>query len=133
MLYPTHLKSAYDDDISYRIFIRDLFSMKHQSSWDPNYIHEVDDVSIDEYDYDEDAASQLLDSIYAETHSIPVFNELYVLAAATMMSEDTSIGLAVLFSYNFAYVFHNCIISYVINNDTEYSGFKELQYSLSKK
>jgi hypothetical protein len=133
MLYPVHLKATYNDDIGYRIFIRNLFSMKHQSPWDPSYIHEVDDVSIDEYDYDDDAASQLLDSIYAETHSIPVFNELYILAAATMMSEDTSIGLAVLFSYNFANVFHKCIISYISNNHTEYSGFKELQYSLSKK
>jgi hypothetical protein len=37
-------------------------------SWDSDTVQEIDNVSIDEFDYNDDAASKVLDLIYAETH-----------------------------------------------------------------
>jgi hypothetical protein len=47
-------------------------------------VHEVDDVSLDEWDYDDASITELLDSIYNETGKIPVFKNLYILAAGKM-------------------------------------------------
>lgn len=132
MLYPIQLSGIYNDDVGYRAFIRKLCSMEHKCPWDSNTLHEIDEVSLDEYDYDDNAMTELLDNVFSQTHSIPVFNKLYTLAAATMMSEDTSIGVAVLFSYSFASIFHNCIVNYITTNSTNYSGFAELLQILSK-
>jgi hypothetical protein len=130
--YPISLNANYIDDVGYRRFIRELFSMKHTCPWDSDTVQEIDIVSIDEFDYDDDAASKVLDLIYAETHFIPVFSKIYTLAAATMISEDTSIGLVIMFSYNFAHIFHKCLVSFITLNDTTDPVFNDLIQLLSK-
>ena len=72
--------------------------MNHTCPWDATTVHKFDEVSIDEWDYDGNSTTELLDTIYDKTHLIPEFKTLYQLAAATMMSQDDSFGLAVLFS-----------------------------------
>lgn len=36
-----------------------------------------------------------------------------------MISEDTSIGIAVLFSYNYAHLFHKCIVAFISDTTCE--------------
>lgn len=57
------------------------------------------DVSND--DYDTEKMTQALDYIWYHTHENSTFMELYTLAAAQMMTEDATIGLAILFSYDY--------------------------------
>ena len=134
--YPVYLEGSYTNDIQYRNFMRQLFSMNHNCPWDSTKVHEIDEISLDEWDYDEISTTQLLDTIYNATHHIPVFKTLFEYAAATMMSQDKNIGLAVLFSYSFAHLFHKCIIVYLTYNDCiieEQTCFVELKQLLLKK
>ncbi len=116
--------------------MRQLFSMNHTCPWDATTVHEIDELSLDEWDYDEYSTTELLDIIYDGTHLIPEFKKLYQLAAATMMSQDSTIGLAVLFSYSFAHLFHKCIIVYITDNHCNLSkqeDFIQLNRLLTKK
>jgi hypothetical protein len=133
--YPIHLEAKfYTDDVGYRIFMRNLFSMKHNCPWDHTNVDEVDDVSLDEWDYDDESITELLNSIHNETNKMPIFNNLYILAAGKMMSQDSSIGLAVLFSYNFAHLFHRCIIYHINEIDLKTSPeFIKLNDILTQK
>jgi hypothetical protein len=115
--YPTTLSISYSNDLEYRSCIRKLFSMKHVVSVDP----EIDDVTRDEQDYDIDAASEKLDYIFDQTQEHPRFQELYDIAASKMISLDRSIGLSVLFSYDYMAAFHECLCSFFENP----SGFNE--------
>ena len=121
--YPVHLEGIYTNDIEYRRFLRNVFSMNHNCPWDATEVKQIDDISLDEFDYDEILTSALLDSIYEDTKSIPAFKTLYEKAAATMMSCDPTIGIAILFSYSFAHLFHKCVSKYVTHS-TNYN-FKE--------
>lgn len=130
--YPTHLDANYTNDIEYRTFIRELFTINHIPHLYTGK-QKCDDDSDSDSDYDEDAVSIILDLIYNETYSLPQFRTLYTLAAATMISDDKSIGLAVLFSYTFAQKFHECIISYIDDKSISVTLLNEIISLLSDK
>lgn len=133
--YPLHLEAIYKNDIEYRAFLRNVFSMNHNCPWDASEVHEIDDVTLDESDYDEQLTKTLLDSIYLETWQIPAFKTLYEKAAAQMFSIDPTIGIAILFSYSYAHLFHKCIIKFITHtnmNFEEHSEFIQLMQLLTK-
>jgi hypothetical protein len=45
--YPVYLEGSYTNDI------RQLFSMNHNCPWGSTKVHEIDEISLDEWDYDE--------------------------------------------------------------------------------
>lgn len=106
--YNTKLLIHYSNDTEYRACLRALFSMKHVIQLDPD----LDEITRDEQDYDIDAASQKLDFIFETTSGHPTFQELYDIAASKMISTDRSIGLSVLFSYDYLALFHQCLCSF---------------------
>jgi hypothetical protein len=73
---------------------------------------DIDPVSKDELEYDEEAANQAMDHVFQTTKNNPIFKELYLLAAARMFSTDPEIGLSVLFSYDYLEIFHYCLVSF---------------------
>jgi len=106
--YNTKLIIQYSNDVEYRACLRALFSMKHVIQVDPD----LDEITRDEQDYDMEAASQKLDFILEQTSGNPWFQELYDIAASKMISTDRSIGLSVLFSYDYLALFHMCLCSF---------------------
>ena len=101
----------YSNDIEYRNCLRRLFYMNRIES---DYT-DVDIVTQDENDYDMDSSSKAMDYVYGITSHHPQFQQLYDIAASKMLSTDREIGLAVLFSYDYMALFHNCILSYRTN------------------
>ena len=97
---------SYDDDFAYRKHVRDIFSMTCSP------ISDYDAVTNDELMYEDDAMSKGLDEIYARTKDVPEFQEIYMTAASLMLSTDPSIGLAVLFSYDYFDKFHLCLADF---------------------
>jgi hypothetical protein len=80
-------------------------------------------------EYDNDSFKMFLDCIYNKTRSEPRFIELYSLAAGTMISEDNTLGLAVLFSYDYFYLFNKCLISFFtkpLDNNDSFSSLTKL-------
>ena len=68
-----------------------------------------DDITEDENDYDVGAATHVMDEIYEKIQHDGLFRELLDHAAGKMMSLDPSIGLTILFSYDYFAAFHRCL------------------------
>jgi len=112
--YPLKLTLSYTNDVEYRISIRQLFQMNAQRY--PDIVHsDIDDVSRDELEYDETSADLAMQYIMEKTHNHPLFRTLYEQAASFMFSTDINIGLAVLFSYDYLLLFHECLSEYFLS------------------
>jgi hypothetical protein len=80
-------------------------------------------------EYNDNSFKTFLDCIYSKTSSEPRFIELYSLAAGTMFSEDNTLGLAVLFSYDYFYLFNKCLMSFFtkpLDNNDSFSSLMKL-------
>ena len=78
----------------------------------------LDEETLDEFHYDDQAMSNYLDAVYETTHTNPMFQRMYMSAAALMISTNPEIGLAVLFSYDYLASFHLCYQSYLLDPAT---------------
>jgi hypothetical protein len=106
--YEITLDISYNNDVEYRECLRCIFCMIPSEDSDDS----IDDITRDENDYDELAARRAMDYVYENTSKHPLFMHLYEKAASHMLSLDKTIGLAVLFSYDYLQSFHKCIQSY---------------------
>lgn len=110
---------SYSNDFEYRECLRRLFCMKL-----PDLDDDIDEVTRDEQNFDMESTATILDYVYNTTCDNPAFQELYDSAAAKMISLDRSIGLSVLFSYDYFAMFHRCLCCFYedqpnFNKDTE--------------
>jgi hypothetical protein len=128
-IYNTSEKTmSYKNDFEYRACLRQLFCMKRPADLD----EDIDEISRDEQDFDMDATTKTLDYVYETTCNHFAFQELYDNAAAKMISMDRSIGLSVLFSYDYFALFHSCLCSFYENGD-KFSKESEEYKTLVKK
>jgi hypothetical protein len=129
-IYPVDNKINYGTDVEYRKSLRELFKMNNQSV-DPS----LDEISKDENNYDEETMKLWMNWIIEQTKECYELNELYKLAAATMISLDKDTGLAVLFSFDYFSDFHSLLTIYFKNpnQDLEMStSYERLWKRLSK-
>jgi hypothetical protein len=98
----------YTNDQEYREMVRQVCSMKQHQIVTLDQI-QIDEVTHDEWDYDNDAMSQWLNTVYDLTGNDTLFQELYRIAAGTMLSEDLQIGLAIMISYDYFQDFYHCL------------------------
>jgi len=108
--YHFDMEVDYHDNASYRNMLRKLFYMK--INYNPT-LDDIDEETRDELIYDEEAMSSGMDKLYDFTKDDELFNELYELAAGRMLSTDKYIGQAVLLSYDYLILFHQCLGSFV--------------------
>ena len=105
---------VYDDDISYRQVLRTILKMESNNSLsDEN----LDSLTQDEQDCDDDAISTALDWIYAKTRDHLLFQTLYLKAAGFMLSEDPQTGLCILLAYDNLPIFHPMFCAYMEDPD----------------
>ena len=112
--YPTHIDIKYTNTTEYRSCIRTIFQMstkKYPHDY-INKIEDLDEITRDELEYDDDAAYDTMNYIYEKTKNNKIFDELYTLSAARMMSIDKEIGLPILFSYDYLELFHICLCDF---------------------
>ena len=112
---------TYASNREYRHCLRTLFCMDAENyktsiqDLESALQDDFDEETRDEVEYDDSSAEKFMDAIFAATREHPLFQELYDLAAARMMSTDRDIGLAVLFSYDFLTQFHTCLLVFTEN------------------
>jgi len=130
----------YENNEEYRFCIRQVFQMNpsiYQSNIDALKTHnqeELDQETQDELSFDEDAMKRGMDYIYSRTKRNVLFQKIYSIAAAKMISMDPEIGLAVCFSYDYFHSFHNCLMMYLENPDSfleTHDVFKQMILVLS--
>ena len=111
----------YDNNKGYRQCLRELFEMNQATYQEKiNAIksrEELDEETEDEVSYDDSAAEKTMDEIYEKTKDNVLFKNIYKIAAAKFLSEDESIGLVVLFSYDFMSSFIACLVDYLKSPD----------------
>jgi hypothetical protein len=122
MQYNVNYNVEYTNNFEYRKCIREVFNMDTVSEGKHPYWskmdEDIDEETKDELIYDSDAMFQGLDYIYGKTQHNPLFQELYEIAAAKMISIDPNIGLAVIFSYDYFSLFHLCLADFFKNPDS---------------
>jgi hypothetical protein len=111
----------YDNNKGYRQCLRELFQMNKANYQEKiNEIRsreELDEETEDEISYDDSAAEKFMDEIYEKTKHNSLFKDIYKIAAAKFFSEDETIGLVVLFSYDFMSLFISCLVDYLKSPD----------------
>jgi hypothetical protein len=111
----------YDNNKGYRQCLRELFEMNQATYQEKiNAIksrEELDEETEYEVSYDDSAAEKTMDEIYEKTKDNVLFKNIYKIAAAKFLSEDESIGLVVLFSYDFMSSFIACLVDYLKSPD----------------
>lgn len=73
----------------------------------------IDSITNDENNYDEETMARSMDFIYEKTKHHLLFQTLYQHGAARMFSLNNEIGLAVLCSYDYFHLFHLCLRDFV--------------------
>ncbi len=99
----------YTTNKQYRETLRRTFYQKCETQESELSKYDLDDETYDEMLYDDETMMNILDTIYLNTKYNPLFQVVYDLAAAKMMSINREIGLAVLFSYDYFYLMHACL------------------------
>jgi len=132
--YPTNQIIQYNNDVGYRQSLRELFGMKFK----PLFLKDesLDAISLDESNYDEQTTKKWLDWVSVQTTNCYELNELYKLAAATMISLNRETGLAVLFSFDYFADFHNLLVVFFKNPGMDlemFPAYDRLWNRLSKK
>jgi len=111
----------YDNNKGYRQCLRELFEMNKANYQEKiNAIksrEELDEETEDEISYDDSAAEKFMDEIYDKTKDNALFKSVYKIAASKFLSEEESIGLVVLFSYDFMLYFVPCLVDYLKSPD----------------
>jgi hypothetical protein len=122
MQYPLDICIEYADTKEYRQCLRNLFIMKEENYSEKiallSSVEELDDVTIDEISFDEESSSLVMDYVESITISNELFKQVYQLAAARMFSTDLSIGVAILFSYDYLVYFHRCLVDFIRTPDS---------------
>lgn len=114
-LTKSFMQCEYSNTTEYRNIFRKI---THQSTTPPENPFDLDEETLDELHYDESIVSNFLDIVFENTNTNPLFQTLYDLAAAKMISMDREIGLAVLFSYDYFGAFYPCYCEYIRNPKT---------------
>lgn len=105
--YPIYYNIEYNNEKEYRKCMREVFQMNPENY--PQDMSEYDDETKDEMEYDEKAVSNAIYYIMNLTEKEPLFQELYLLSAATILSEDIMTGMMILFSFDNLAQFHNIL------------------------
>uniref|UniRef100_A0A6C0B8B9 Uncharacterized protein n=1 Tax=viral metagenome TaxID=1070528 RepID=A0A6C0B8B9_9ZZZZ len=127
--YNLDLEITYKNNEEYRTTLRQLFFMDVSNC---KIDETIDNETRDELMYDENTVNLVMNELFYMTAQFPLFQELYDIAAAKMISTDKTIGQAVLFSYDYLALFHKCLACFIKSPDT-FDENNEYYVALLKK
>ncbi len=104
---------TYASNNEYRRIFRQITQMDVSKYYDNvQHLPDLDNETLDEYNYDEHSVSVFIDRVVALTMQHPLFQILYDTAAAKMFSTDREIGIAILLSYDYLIIFYPLLCLY---------------------
>jgi len=111
----------YGTDSAYRKLIRKITNMDLSKSRLHSEIDysELDDVTRDEMDYDEDAMMEFMNVVWKYTKQNVDLCELYQYSAGAMFSTDPEVGIVVLFAYDYLPLFYPVLYAFSQNPNIE--------------
>jgi len=134
MLYNITTSVNYNDNVSYRKCLRDVFGMTETATHHcPDAAvgaQDVDPETVDEYFYDEPQFKKVIEDVYRNTIDEVDFEELYETAAGFMFSNDLETGLTVLFAYDYFCWFHPLLVKY-LSQEPYKNEYRQLELRLN--
>jgi len=126
---------SYQSNKEYRHWIRRIFHFtKDAKSYyadltenDMISADNIDDESKDEMEFDDINMERGLDFLFEKTKDDVIFEELYLLAAATMISTDIKIGQVILCSYDFFHLYYTCLWYFFMDTSRKIETISEYQ------
>lgn len=124
---------SYQNNTEYRAWIRRIFCFNkgvktyYADLTENDMTMEIDEESRDEMEFDLDSMQIGLDYLFENTIDSPLFEELYILSAATMFSTDVKIGQSVLCSYDFFYLYYTCLWYFIMDKSRKIETISEYQ------
>jgi hypothetical protein len=91
---------------------------------------EFDSETEDEMLFDDKTTAAIMNFIFEKTMDQPEFRELYLMAAAKLISENISIGMSICFSYDYFYLFHQYLVVFLVENRIDQEKYAELKILL---
>jgi len=122
----------YSNNKEYRDSIRNFFNMNVENIQVEIKQYEYDDETCDELLIDEVAMSKGMANILEKTSGNILFDELYSLAAALMISLDKDTGLCILLSYDYFCDFYN-VWNAFLENPNEFSDKNPFYITLKNR
>ena len=132
-LYNTNYHVEYYDNHQYRQCLREVFNMDLTLAREIIKQLEItndetlDDETLDEMLFDDDTADKCMETIFKKTHNNTEFQELYLLAAAKMISMNLSIGMSICFSYDYFHLFHKYLVIFLVENRIDNKKHDEMR------
>ena len=107
-------KIKYENDDEYRLIICKLFTKDGIFSFYQNKPTEetLEEIEDDIY-FDEMLILKNMEYLFSNTKENILFQNLYDLAAARVISTDRTIGQCVLFSYDYLSAFYDCLVLFM--------------------
>jgi hypothetical protein len=120
------IKIEYTSNSQYRSVFRTICNMDTSKYHEEvNFLPEMDDETLDEYNYDEQQFSIFVERVIQSTIDISEFQMLYTYAAGLMFSEDPEIGITILLSFDYLHWFYPLLVDYT---NTDPFDFKSNTY-----
>lgn len=115
LLFPT-IDVSYSNNTQYRALFRQITQMDTSKYIDNiNTLDDVDAETLDEYNFDGEKVDAFLSLVVKYTIHVPEFKHIYELAAARMFSIDPEIGITILLSYDYLYLFYPLLWDFIHN------------------
>ena len=136
MNYNTIYDVNYENDQEYRKCLREVFDMDLTVSSETIRKLETangeifDDKTEDEMLFDYEKTETAMNFIFEKTKDHSEFQELYLLAAAKVISLNPSIGLSICFSYDYFHLFHNYLVVFLVENRIDNEKHEQLKILL---
>jgi hypothetical protein len=136
MNYKTAYDVKYSNDQEYRKCLREVFDMDLTVPEETIRKLETinaeifDEETIDEMLFDYEQTEAAMNFIFEKTKDSSEFQELYLLAAAKMISLNLSIGMSICFSYDYFNLFHKYLVVFLVEKRIDKEKHEELKNSL---
>ena len=136
MNYNTNYEVSYENDQEYRKCLREVFNMDLFASKETIRQLETvnaeifEDETVDEMLFDYEKTEAAMNFIFEKTKDRSEFQELYLLAAAKLISLNTSIGMSICFSYDYFYLFHKYLVIFLVENRIDSEKHEQLKILL---
>jgi hypothetical protein len=116
----------YDTNIEYRTCLQTLCNLRFPEG---DFPEDIPPEYRNEMSYDIDSMTLALDFVYKKTKTHPLFQKLYSLGAAQFFTEDDTVGLAIMFSYDYLKYFHPCF-TYFLKSPDEFNENMDIYKNL---
>jgi hypothetical protein len=126
-MYDTNYKCRYHKN---DVFLETDVISENEKEYVRNILYREDLLNIFNIKEGEDFNTDVISELYNHVCKCDELRECMRLAASKIISEDEDLGLCILYSYDFMYLTHNCVSSFLESGGMNIEDYKLLKNNL---